>query len=117
MNDVVVAAAVRTPVGSIGGVFKDVPPEELLRVAFQGAMDVSGVAKEAVDEVIAGQAKQTTDAPNIARVSALMMKIPEGTPAYTVHRQCASGMQAMLSGMQQIQCGYSDVVLVGAWRA
>ena len=65
------------------------------------------------DEVIAGQAKQTTDAPNIARVSSLMLQIPEATPAYTVHRQCASGMQAMLSSMQQIQCDYSDIMLCG----
>jgi acetyl-CoA C-acetyltransferase len=42
-----------------------------------------------------------------------MLQIPEATPAYTVHRQCASGMQAMLSAMQQIQCGYSDVILCG----
>ena len=60
-----------------------------------------------------GQTKQTTDAPNIARVAALMAKIPEEVPAYTVHRQCASGMQAILNGMQQIQCGYSDIVLAG----
>ncbi|MBQ8918237.1 MAG: thiolase family protein, partial [Oscillospiraceae bacterium] len=63
--------------------------------------------------VIAGQAKQTTDAPNIARVSALAVEIPVEIPAYTVHRQCASSMQALLSAAQQIQCGYSEVVLVG----
>lgn len=113
MRDVVIVSAVRTPIGSIGETLKDVLPEELLRIALQGAVDKAGVDKAVIDEVIAGQAKQTTEAPNIARVSALMMQIPEGTPAYTVHRQCASGMQAMLSAMQQIQCGYSDVVLAG----
>lgn len=66
-----------------------------------------------IDEVIAGQTKQTTDAPNIARVAALMAKIPEIVPAYTVHRQCASGMQAIMNGMQQIQCDVSDIVLAG----
>ena len=104
MREVVVVSAARTPIGSIGGTLKAMQPEELLAVALEKAV---------IDEVIAGHAKQSTDAPNIARVAALSIQVPESTPAYTVHRQCASGMQAMLSGMQQIQCGYSDVVLVG----
>lgn len=106
-------SAARTPLGSIGGTLKNTQPEELLRVALEGAVSKAGISKEIIDEVICGQAKQTTDAPNIARIVSLMMQIPEATPAYTVHRQCASGMQAILSGMQQIQCGYSDVVLTG----
>src|SRR5665647_1862473 len=110
MKDVVVVSAVRTPVGSIGGALKNILPEELLKIAMQGAIDKAGISKEIIDEVIAGQAKQTQDAPNIARVASLGIRIPEETPAYTVHRQCASGMQAILSGMQQIQCGYSDVI-------
>lgn len=113
LNKVVVAAATRTPIGSIGGTLKDVDPEKLLAVVLQSVIDKAGISKDMIDEVIAGQAKQTTDAPNIARVASLMVGIPESVPAYTVHRQCASGMQAMLSGMQQIQCGYSDIVVVG----
>lgn len=113
MREVVVVSAARTPIGSIGGTLKAMQPEELLAVALEEAVKRSGVEKAAIDEVIAGHAKQSTDAPNIARVAALSIQVPESTPAYTVHRQCASGMQAMLSGMQQIQCGYSDVVLVG----
>lgn len=113
MREVVIVSAVRTPIGSIGGTLKNIQPEELLAIAMQGAIDRAGIDKEVIDEIIAGQAKQSTDAPNIARVSSLMVKISEAVPGYTVHRQCASGMQAMLNGMQQIQCGYSDTVLVG----
>ena len=113
MREVVVVSAARTPIGSIGGTLKAMQPEELLAVALEEAVKRSGVEKAVIDEVIAGHAKQSTDAPNIARVAALSIQVPESTPAYTVHRQCASGMQAMLSGMQQIQCWYSDVVLVG----
>lgn len=113
MREVVVLSAVRTPIGAIGGTLKAMLPEELLGVAMQAAITQAGVDVESIDEVIAGQAKQTTDAPNVARVTSLMLKIPESVPGYTVHRQCASGMQAILSGMQQIVCGYSDVVLVG----
>lgn len=113
MKEIVVLSAVRTPIGSIGGTLKNIQPEELLAIAMQGAIDRAGIQKDVIDEVIAGQAKQSTDAPNIARVSSLMLQIPEAVPGYTVHRQCASGMQAMLNGLQQIQCGYSDTVLVG----
>jgi acetyl-CoA C-acetyltransferase len=113
MDEVVIVSAARTPIGKIGGALKNVLPEVLLEIAFSGAIEKIGVDKDIIDEIIAGQAKQSTDAPNIARISALMAKIPECAPAYTVHRQCASGMQSMLSGMQQIQCGYSDVILAG----
>ena len=113
MRDVVVVSAVRTPIGSIGGTLKNVQPEDLLAVALNGAIEKAGIDKAVIDEVICGHAKQSTDQPNIARLSALICDIPVETPAYTVHRQCASGMQAIVSGMLQIQCGYSDVVLCG----
>ncbi|GHV47162.1 acetyl-CoA acetyltransferase [Synergistales bacterium] len=113
MREVVIVSAARTPIGNIGGTLKNIQPEVLLRIAMQGAIDRAGIAKESIDEVIAGQAKQSTDAPNIARVASLALCIPEEIPSYTVHRQCASGMQAVLSAMQQIQCGYSDIVLCG----
>jgi len=113
LEQVVVVSAVRTAIGNIGGVFKDVLPETLLSVVMNEAIEKAQIPKEIIDEVIMGQAKQSTDQPNIARLVSLMVKIPESTPAYTVHRQCASGMQAILSGMQQIQTGSSDVVLVG----
>ncbi len=113
MREVVILSAVRTPIGSIGGTLKNILPETLLKIAYEGAIKKAGIDREILDEVIAGQAKQSTDAPNIARVASLMLQVPEHVPSYTVHRQCASGMQAMLSGMQQIQCGYSDTVLVG----
>jgi acetyl-CoA C-acetyltransferase len=113
MQEVVVVSAARTPIGTIGGTLRNVQPESLLSVALEAVIERAGVGKDVIDEVIAGQAKQTTDAPNIARVSALAVRIPESTPAYTVHRQCASSMQALLNATQQIQCEYSDVVLVG----
>ncbi|MDY2985701.1 MAG: thiolase family protein [Synergistes jonesii] len=113
MNDIVVVSAVRTALGTIGGSLKSIQPEKLLAAALEGAIAQSGAAKEYIDEVICGQAKQSTDQPNIARLTSLIIGIPEAVPAYTVHRQCASGLQAILSGMQQIMCGESDVILCG----
>jgi len=113
MRDAVVVSAMRTALGKIGGGLKNVQPDKLLCTALQGAIDKAGIDKTAIDEIICGQAKQTTDQPNISRVCSLELRIPESTPAYTVHRQCASGLQAILSGTQQIQCDYSDVILCG----
>ncbi|MDU4961735.1 MAG: thiolase family protein [Sporomusaceae bacterium] len=113
MQEVVVVAAIRTPIGSIGGSLKSVQPEVLAKAVIEGVIEKSGLDKALLDEVIIGQTKQTTDAPNIARVAALMAGVPEEIPAYTVHRQCASGLQALVNGWQQIQTGYSGRILAG----
>ncbi len=113
MENVYVVAGVRTAIGKFGGTLKDVLPEELARVVIEGVLEKAGVDKAAVDEVIFGQTKQSADAPNIARVAALMAKLPEETPAYTVHRQCGSGLTALIAGATQIKAGDSDLVLVG----
>lgn len=113
MQNAVIVSAVRTPIGAIGGTLKNIQPEALLSTALKGAIERSGIDANTIDEVICGQAKQCTDQPNIARVSSLSIGLPESIPAYSVHRQCASGMQAILNGVQQIQTGYSDIVLCG----
>lgn len=113
MKEVVIVATARTAIGKIGGTLKNIQPEKLLTTVFEGAIQRAGIDPAIIDEVIAGQAKQSTDAPNIARVAALSAHIPESIPAYTVHRQCASGMQALYSAAEEIMCGDSDVVLTG----
>ncbi|MCX6086868.1 MAG: thiolase family protein [Caldiserica bacterium] len=113
MKSVVITSAVRTPVGSMGGVFRDMPAVELARIVLEEAVKRSGLEKSIVDEIILGQAKQSTDAPNIARVAALEGGFPEEVPAYTVHRQCSSGLQAILNAVWQIQAGYGNVIVAG----
>jgi acetyl-CoA C-acetyltransferase len=113
MKSVVITSAVRTPVGSIGGVFKDIQAVELTRVVLEEVVKRSGIEKSIVDEIIVGQAKQSTDAPNIARVAALAAMFPEEIPAYTVHRQCSSGLQAIINAVWQIQTENADVIIAG----
>ena len=113
MKDVVIVSTARTAIGKIGGTLKNIQPEQLLTTVFEGAIKRAGIHPAIIDEVIAGQAKQSTDAPNIARVAALSAHIPEETPAYTVHRQCASGMQAIYNAVEEIMCEDSEVVLTG----
>lgn len=113
MRDVVIVEACRTAVGTIGGTLKAVLPEELARTVIQGILDRSGLKPEDVSEVIMGHCRQSSDNPNIARIAALRCGIPEETPAYTVMRQCASAMTAVVNGVMSIQCGDTDVVIAG----
>ena len=113
MRDVVIVEACRTAVGTFGGTIKDVLPEELARVVVQGLIDRSGIDPKEVDEVVLGQCRQSSDNPNIARLAALRCGIPEETPAYTVMRQCASAMSAVITAVQSVQVGDNDVVIAG----
>ena len=113
LRSVVIVSAVRTPVGKIGGSIKDVAPETLSKIVLAAAVDRSGIALDLVESVILGQTKQSADASNIARKAALMAGLSETTPAYTIHKQCGSGMQAVLNGVMEIQNGYADIVLAG----
>jgi acetyl-CoA C-acetyltransferase len=79
----------------------------------QGNLDRSGIDPKEIDEVILGQCRQTSDEPNIARMAALKVGIPDSAPAYTVMRQCASAMTAVQNGVMSIMCGQNDVVIAG----
>lgn len=119
MKSIVICGAVRTAIGRMGGAMKNVPAEKLTEIVINETLaraaeggDVERL-RASVDEVIIGQAKQSTDAPNIARVAALMAGLDYTIPAYTVHRQCGSGLQAILSAAQQIESEYGEVIVAG----
>lgn len=113
MQEVVIVSAVRTAIGKIGGTLKGVPPEDLATIVMKDAIKRAQVEQESIDEVIFGQTKQSADAANLARVAALKAGIPIEIPAYTVMRQCGSGLQAVNNGAQAIMCGLADVIVAG----
>ncbi|MRH43647.1 acetyl-CoA C-acyltransferase [Aquibacillus halophilus] len=113
MRDVVIVAAKRTPIGSFGGAFKDLLPTDLIVPVIKSILSESKLSNSDVDEVILGHCIQRTDQPNTARTAALLAGLDQTTTGYTVQRQCASGMQAIISGALQIQAGLSDVVIAG----
>ena len=82
-------------------------------IAIREAVARAGISADLVEEVIMGWSRQTTEASNIARVCSLLAGIPEEAAAFTVHRQCASGLQAISNGTQQIQTGRAQVVVAG----
>ena len=113
MRNAVIVDGCRTAVGSMGGCLKPMSALDLACAVLKGNLDRTGLDPKLVDEVILGQCRQTSDEPNIARVAALKVGIPEEVPAYTVMRQCASGMTAVQNGAMEIMVGQSDVVLAG----
>lgn len=113
MEDVVITGAVRTAAGRYIGALKDIPPEILGSIAIREAIRRSNLDPATVDEVIMGNVLQTNDAPNLARVAALWADVPITVPAYTVHRQCGSGLQAVNNGVMQIQTGNAEIVVAG----
>ncbi len=113
MKEIVLASGVRTPVGNFGGAFKDVSAQELARVVIAEVLRRSGVDPALFDEVIFGCIAQPSDAANIARVAALMAGFPTSVPAYTVGRNCASGLQSIACACQAILAGDGDLYLCG----
>src|SRR5690625_2265496 len=96
----------------MGGELKDVTVDHLVEKVIRELMERTG-SDNKVDEVILGQAKQSADTSNLARLAALRAELPIDVSGYTVHRQCGSGLQAINNADMQIQLGLSDVVVAG----
>ncbi|MCD8099903.1 MAG: thiolase family protein [Oscillospiraceae bacterium] len=110
---VVIVDGCRTAVGKHGGALQPLSAYDMACAVLKGSLDRTGIDPKEIDEVIMGQCRQTSDEPNIARVAALKVGIPATCPAYTVMRQCASGMTAVQCGAMSIMTGVNDVVLAG----
>ena len=112
-QDVVVVAGLRTPQGVFGGALKQLTAQFLGETVVRELLKRTNLKPAEVEEVIVGCVGQGSDAPNIARVIALRAGIPKETPAFTVQRNCASGLQAIVSACQNIACGDRDVQIAG----
>ena len=113
MKQVVLVGGVRTPVGNFGGALRDVTAQEMLKTVFMEVLKRTQIDPQLIDDVIAGCIIQSSDAPNVARVAALMAGIPDTVPAYTVQRNCVSSIQAVTSAYQAIQAGDGELFLIG----
>ena len=111
MKDIVIIDGLRTPYAKVNTVLKDVTADSLGAFVIRELVDRTGIDPGLADEVIVGNAGMPAEAANIARVIALRAGIPQPTPAYSVQRNCASGMQALSSAYAQIAAGLSGVVL------
>lgn len=112
-KEVYVAAAVRTPIGKLGGSLKNIPIDDLTAIVLNGALAKAGQSGEIVDGVIMGNVISAGPFINIARVGLLKAGLPDTIPGLTVNRVCASGLEAVNLAAQSIQAGHSQVMLAG----
>jgi acetyl-CoA C-acetyltransferase len=117
MDDVVIVAAVRTPIGRFGGALAAVPAVELGAVALRAAVRRSGVAEADVARVLLGQVLQAGQGQNPARQVALRAGLSRSTPAETLNKVCLSGMSSIAHAHAAIRLGEADVVVAGGFES
>ncbi len=113
-REVVIVAGVRTPFVKSGTLLGRVHPAELGRIVVREAIERSEIDPVEIDEVVVGNIAGPADSANIARVIALMAKVPQHVPAFTVNRNCASGLESVVEAAYRIRSGDADVVVAGA---
>jgi acetyl-CoA C-acetyltransferase len=111
MYDVVIAGAVRTPIGSYCGALRDVPVEKLAAAVLNETIKRCKVTPEEVDEVIMGQSYANGEASNLARLALLEAGWPVEITGFTLDRRCCSGIQAVWCASMLIQTGEAEVVV------
>lgn len=113
MRDVVVVSGVRLPVGNFGGSLKDISAIDMGAMVVKEAVNRAGIQPSDVDEVIIGQVGQIAENGFVARAISLKAGMPKETTAYSVNRQCGSGLQSIAEAVMEIQTGQADVVVAG----
>ncbi len=113
MEDAVIVGALRTPVGTFGGQFKDTPATELGALATRAVLERAGIAPRDIDEVVLGCVLQAGLGQNPARQAAIEAGIPKEVPATTINMLCGSGLKSVAIAAQMIRAGDADVVLAG----
>ena len=113
MQDAVIVRAFRTAIGSFGGALAQTPAHELGATVIRALLEHSGVAAQAVDEVILGQVLTAGSGQNPARQAAIAAGLPHAVPALTINKVCGSGLKAVHLAAQAIRCGDADIVIAG----
>lgn len=109
----VLAAAVRTPIGKFGGVLAPLSAADLGTAAAQATLERSGLDPAAIDQLVLGHSRQAGGGPNTARQVAYRAGIPVERPAFTVNQACGSGLQAVFCAARAIRLGEAEIVLAG----
>ena len=113
MQEVYIVSAVRTPIGSFGGVLSGIPAPQLGAIAIKGAMERVGISPEIVNEVYMGHVLQANVGQAPVTQASTFAGIPDNVPGTTVNKVCASGMKSIMLGAQSIMLGDNEVVVAG----
>ena len=117
MDQSVILSACRTPIGSFGGVFKDLSVVELGAIVIREAIARAGVNAKDIGDVVMGCVLQAGARMNVARQAALKAGIPVEVPAETINRVCGSGLQAVVHAVEAVKAGYIDLMLAGGMES
>lgn len=113
MKEVVIASAVRTPIGSFLGSLAGIPAPKLGAAAIKAALERIDLDPKLVDEVFMGNVVQAGTGQAPAKQAALYAGLPDTVPCTTVNKVCASGMKSIAFAAQAIQCGDAEIVVAG----
>jgi acetyl-CoA C-acetyltransferase len=113
MDDAVILSACRTPIGSFGGVFKDLSAADLGAVVIREAIARADVTAGDLGDVIMGCVLQAGAGMNVARQAALKAGVPVEVPGETINRVCGSGLQAVVHAVEAVKAGFVDLVVAG----
>lgn len=113
MARIAIVDGIRTPFVRAWTDFSDIPAQELGGIAVRELLERSGLGPDRVDEVIFGAVAQPPEAANVARVVSLLAGIPKEKRAYTISRNCASGIEAVTSAAEKINTGLDEIVIAG----
>ncbi|MCR4338160.1 MAG: thiolase family protein [Candidatus Omnitrophica bacterium] len=113
MDRIAIVNGIRTPFCKIGTALQNMTAQDLGRVVSREVIERTRLDPKDIDEVIFGNVAQPADAANVSRVIALMAGLPVTTPAFTVHRNCASGIEAVVNASIKIQVGEGKCILAG----
>lgn len=111
LKDVVIVSGVRLPVGAYGGSLKTVSAIDMGAMVVKEAVNRAGIQPSDVDEVIVGQVGQIAENGFVARSISLKAGMPKECTAYSVNRQCGSGLQSIVDAIMEIQTGFADVIV------
>ncbi|MGI9545213.1 MAG: acetyl-CoA C-acyltransferase [Cyclobacteriaceae bacterium] len=117
MKEVYIVSAIRTPIGSFGGMFSGLSAVQLASTAIKGALEKSGVPTEEINEVMLGNVISANLGQAPARQAAVGAGISHTVPCTIVNKVCASGMKATMLGAQSIMLGQNDVVVTGGMES
>ncbi|MDC7294942.1 acetyl-CoA C-acetyltransferase [Butyrivibrio sp. DSM 10294] len=110
---VVLAGAVRTAIGKMGGALSNTPAAELGSIVIKEALNRAGVKPEQVDEVLMGCVIQAGLGQNVARQASIKAGLPIETPAVTLNVVCGSGLNCVNMAADLIKAGEADIVVAG----
>jgi len=113
VKKVYISGALRTPLGIYQGSLAGLSEQKLAAMTMLGLIEKTGVIPAAIDEIVIGNSKQTSTPSNLARHAMLEAGLPVEIPAYTVQRQSASGLQAIINGYLSIKSDCAEVILAG----